>query len=520
MNLPPQALDPPRSLAGILRYAGPGLIVAGSIVGSGELIATTKTGAEAGFTLLWLILLGCVVKVFAQIELGRYALISGKTTLAALDEVPGPRWGRRGNWLVWYWLVMWLASITQLGGIVGSVGQALAISIPVTQAGADYNAAADAQVAETIAEKTRVWRAEEIRAGDPAAADQAGQDQAPPTGTASVPLPPPPSDAAWWAAAMTVLTSLLLVVGRYGLIQRLSTALVASFTALTVMNLFLLQRQDTWRVTAENIWEGMSLGLPLVGDAGSGGANPIGTALATFGIIGVGAAELVTYPYWCLERGYARFTGPYDGTAAWTERARGWMRVMRFDAWGSMIVYTFATIAFYLLGAAILHRVGLNPQKDDLVRTLAVMFIPVFSDWAAGIFLFGAFAVLYSTFFVANAAHARVFSDALRVMGLIADDEATRQRWIRGLSGFFPVLCLLLYLLFKAPAAMVLISGVTQGVMLPMLAAAALFFRYRRCVDGLRPSSLWDAALWISAGAMLITGLWTIYDQTVWYLSR
>ena len=29
------------------------------------------------------------------------------------------------------------------------------------------------------------------------------------------------------------------------------------------------------------------------------------------------------------------------------------MRVMRVDAWGAMIIYTFATVAFYLLGAAI-----------------------------------------------------------------------------------------------------------------------------------------------------------------------
>ncbi len=120
---------------GMIRCIGPGLIVAGSIVGSGELIATTKTGAEAGFSLLWLIMLGCVVKVFAQVELGRYALISGKTTLRALDEVPGPRIKGRGNWLVWYWLLMWLASISQLGGIVGGVGQALAISAPITQMG-------------------------------------------------------------------------------------------------------------------------------------------------------------------------------------------------------------------------------------------------------------------------------------------------------------------------------------------------------------------------------------------------
>ena len=86
-----EPIPPPTRFFQIAKHAGPGLIVAGSIVGSGELIATTKTGAEAGFTLLWLILLGCVVKVFTQIEFGRYTLQSGKTTLAALNEVPGPR---------------------------------------------------------------------------------------------------------------------------------------------------------------------------------------------------------------------------------------------------------------------------------------------------------------------------------------------------------------------------------------------------------------------------------------------
>ena len=36
---------------------GPGMILAGSIVGSGELIATTRTGAEAHFDFLWLIII-------------------------------------------------------------------------------------------------------------------------------------------------------------------------------------------------------------------------------------------------------------------------------------------------------------------------------------------------------------------------------------------------------------------------------------------------------------------------------
>jgi len=54
-ELKPELVEaPPRSVPGILRRLGPGLIIAGSIVGSGELIATTKTGAQAGFWLLWL----------------------------------------------------------------------------------------------------------------------------------------------------------------------------------------------------------------------------------------------------------------------------------------------------------------------------------------------------------------------------------------------------------------------------------------------------------------------------------
>ena len=51
---------PPVSIRASLAYLGPGIILASSIVGSGELIAATRVGAEAGFALLWLIIIGCV----------------------------------------------------------------------------------------------------------------------------------------------------------------------------------------------------------------------------------------------------------------------------------------------------------------------------------------------------------------------------------------------------------------------------------------------------------------------------
>ena len=594
--------EPPTSVGGILRRLGPGLIVAGSIVGSGELIATTKVGAEAGFWLLWLIIIGCVIKVFTQVEFGRFSIVDGETTMSGLNQVPGPRLGR-GNWLVWYWFVMFLASIGQLGGIVGGVGQALAISVPLTQSGQKFNAFVDVKTELTVrraelrliesraaeglsgeagppvetlraviaelaekyerasaslivelgSDQLRRW---DIDPSDPDASDpdaarvasrvglemtrqgkqlsdddiarlgreelaKRGVDIDAPTAQQLVSAvgqrrfdalgqkPPEAYDARYWATLIAVLTAVVLVFGRYGLIQFFATTMVALFTLVTVLNVAMLQANQTWAVSWPEFVDGLRFQLPPA--TKDGGGSALATALATFGIIGVGASELVTYPYWCLEKGYARFTGSRDDSQEWVRRARGWMRVMRWDAWCSMVVYTFATIAFYMLGAAILGRTGLSPEKGDMVRTLAVMYEPVFGPYAPSLFLFGAFAVLYSTYFVANASHARVFSDALRVLGLSRSED--RRRMITILSGIFPLVCLAIYIAFPNPVQLVLLGGLMQAIMLPMLAGAALFFRYYRGDKRVAPGRFWDLFLWVSAGGMAIAGVWALVDK-------
>src|SRR5437868_651835 len=122
--LPPaEVQEPPVSLGAALRKIGPGIILAGTIVGSGELLLTTRFGAKHGFVFLWLILFSCVIKVFVQTELGRYAISSGKPTLGALNELGGPRFG--AQWIVWGWLFMMLATTLQLGAMTGTVGQSL-----------------------------------------------------------------------------------------------------------------------------------------------------------------------------------------------------------------------------------------------------------------------------------------------------------------------------------------------------------------------------------------------------------
>jgi Mn2+/Fe2+ NRAMP family transporter len=504
---------PPRTVAGILRRLGPGLIIAGSIVGSGELIATTKTGAQAGFWLLWLIIIGCVIKLFAQIEFGRYTISSGKTAMAAMDEVPGPR--IRVNWLVWYWLIMFLFSLAQLGGILGGVGQALAMNLPIDQS---FNRLLNArdewdQKAQSMRAELRLAEADALNSDNPQIRDGA-EARTRQKLQERMGSPRPDSytggffwtDDIYWAILVAVVSAALLVIGRYALIQNVSMFLVASFTVVTMFCVFGLQFHDKYAMQWGDLGQGLSFRLPpaAVGLTRS----PLATALATFGIIGVGATELISYPYWCLEKGYARFTGPRDESAQWAQRARGWLRVMRWDACVSMVIFTFATLAFYLLGAAVLHQDKVDPAGNEMIRALSRPYVEVFGPWARWLFLFGALAVLYSTFFVAIAGHTRVSADALRVFGAGAPTERSRLWWIRTFCLVFPLFALVTCILIRKPAQLVLASGFMQAVMLPMLGGATLYFRYCRCDRRITPGWLWDAMLWISAFGLLLAGGW------------
>jgi Mn2+/Fe2+ NRAMP family transporter len=427
-------------VAGKLRQLGPGLILTAIIVGSGELIVTPKLGASAGIGLLWFIVAGCLVKVFVQVELGRHAVARGMTTLAALDTVPGPR--ARVSWLLWLWLVMYLALVFQVAGIVGGVASIVHL--------------------------------------------------------AGLSLPTP-----WLAVLVGGGTAALLAVGRYRLIESVSTALVALFTATTVAAVGLLQTTP-YALTGAQLAAGFRFELP----------ESFTTAFAALGVIGVGASELIYYPYWCLEKGYAREVGPNDGSAAWRERARGWLRVMSFDAWVSFVLYTTVTVAFFLLGAAVLGSRGLTVEDRRMIETLWQMYRETFGDWSRWLFLVGAFAALYSTVFGATASNARLFADALEVFRIVRyRSPEHRARWVQAGCVLLPVAFTSVFLALGAPVTLVFVGAVAQGLMLPFLALAVIHFRFRATDPALRPGAAWTAGLFLSALALAAAGLYQVATQ-------
>jgi Mn2+/Fe2+ NRAMP family transporter len=433
---------PPSSFRGLLRHLGPGFIITATIVGSGELIVTPKLGASVGFSLLWFIVVGCVLKVFVQIQLARTAVATGRTTLDELNTLPGPRW--RVSWILWLWLAMYVSLVFQVSGIVGGIAGVFA----------------------------------ELGIG--------GGPRA-------------------WAIPVGVSCALLLASGRYSVVERGSTWMVAAFTLSAVVSVGVLQ-STVYHISAAELWSGLQFRMPA----------SFTVAFAAFGVIGVGASELIYYPYWCLEKGYARHIGTDDGTADWATRARGWMRVMRIDAGVSLVLYTAITVAFYLLGAAVLHARGLDVTNADMIHVLSQMFRQTFGEWTLVIFLTGAFFVLYSTYFGATAANARLAADALVLFGVTQyRDEAARLRSVRWFSIAISLACALVFLAWSQPVTLVLIGATGQALMLPFLGVAAV--RFNRDIDPRLRGPLWESAgLWLSATAMVLLGvyqLWTLARQ-------
>ena len=186
--------------------------------------------------------------------------------------------------------------------------------------------------------------------------------------------------------------------------ESVSAYLVASVTLLTVLCVVVLP-WTPYSIDWHAVATGFEFAVPAAG---------VAVAFGVFGITGVGATELYAYPYWCLEKGYARFAGPRDDSEEWVRRAQGWIRVMQLDAWCSMVVFTLATVSFYFMGAAVLQPQGLTPEGPDLVYTLSQMYARPLAHWTQIVFLIGAGAVLFKTLYVSCAGHARLTADFLQ----------------------------------------------------------------------------------------------------------
>jgi Mn2+/Fe2+ NRAMP family transporter len=447
-HLTPEGIkEPPEGWGASVRYFGPGLILSASIVGSGELIATTTLGAQAGFAILWMVIFSTLVKVAVQIELARWTILTGEPALTGYNKVP-PKLGRLG-WVNILWIVLALSKVLQLGGIVGGVAVALSVLVPI--------------------------------GGDPLSF----------------------TSTAIWAVIVVVTSIVLLYSNRYGLIERGAVLLVVVFSAVTIL-IALGLPFTPFAYSSGDVIGGLQFAIP---------AGALGAAIAMFGITGVGADEITFYTYWCCEKGYARWTGPNDGSEDWERRANGWIKVMYKDAFLCWFIYTFGTLAFFIMGAAVLQPQGLVPEGNEMITTLSRIYTDVLGEWASTLFLLGAIAVLGSTLWAAIPSWSRMFTNLLATAGVLDwQDGPTRLRWIRAFTVALPIIWGSAYLFIQSPVVMVQIGGVMTGIFLLAVVVAVWYLRNTEVDPRMRGGNFFNAALIISSLAISLLGVYTVFS--------
>lgn len=430
--------EPPSTFMKRLKFLGPGFILSASIVGSGELIATTTLGATAGFTAFWIIIVSCLAKVAVQLEFGKHTISTGKTAMQAFNELPGVRLGK-ASWTIWLIFLLILLKIIQLGGMIGGSGIVLNMLVP------------------------------------------------------AIPIYA-------WVLVIAVSLTVLIFKGYYSVVEKASLFMTVMFTILTITAVCFLSFTP-YAIS----WDQIQSGLTFHFSAGI-----VGVAIGAFGITGVASDEIIAYNYWCIEKGYAAYTGPNDGSVAWRERAAGWIKVMYLDAGVAMLIYTSVTAAFYLLGAAVLHNRGVVPEGNALIETVALVYTESLGQGVRIMYLVGAFFVLYSSLFASLAAWSRMYSDIFGQLGWIDfHNEVQRGKVIAVLSCVCPAIWALTYVFINLPVAMILFGGIVGSILLFVIIFAALHFRYRR-IQVMNPGWFYDTALWISILSIGFVGIYGV----------
>jgi manganese transport protein len=201
---PKEIQDPPTNLRETLKYLGPGLILVGSVVGSGEIILTTSLGSMVGFSMLWFVLLSCWSKNIVQAELARYSVASGEPFLHAFNRLPGKLPGFNGkkvSWYLYFWILWIIPGQLIGGGIYGGAGQVIHEVFPFL-------------------------------------------------------------GSEWWTVILAAMSSVIILSGTYGSIEKLMTTLVVCFTFITITCAVLLQMTE-YAITWEEVMGGLTFEFPL-----------------------------------------------------------------------------------------------------------------------------------------------------------------------------------------------------------------------------------------------------------------
>jgi Mn2+/Fe2+ NRAMP family transporter len=350
--LPPQTIDyPPVSpdLSGswtrLLRVFGPGAIIASVTVGTGETIFAPRVGALFGYAMLWVILATVVFKAVQVYAGARYIVLTGEHPLRAWSRIPGPH----------AWVVKLLGAVS-------------IIAFPL------WMAALSDALGSLCIWITGIGRGSSL--GRPL-----------------------------WGTAIILTVTMLSLIQTYSILERISTLILALKMGLILLAILLVK--PDW---AAALWGMLVPHVPayepwvIAKYPDFMGRTVFFEMAVLMGAVGGGVQDYLGYVGFLREKNWGASGQANDGPGKLSQEpgvvARGlrWLRAPALDATISFGSVLLITTCFMILGAAVLHPLGLVPTDTDLYslqsQFLGLIHPRLISVYKAGVF-FAIFGAIY-----------------------------------------------------------------------------------------------------------------------------
>jgi Mn2+/Fe2+ NRAMP family transporter len=333
-----------------LKYFGPGAIIAGATIGSGETVFAARGGAVFGYAILWTFVLGTLFKAAMQYSVNRYTVIAGEHPMQRwVTLIPGPRG----------WFTLFLAII--------SIG-----SFPLWAGGLS------------------------VGIGDLAAFLWGGDGRVWATGALIV------LGSLAWLGGYSVMErvfqglilGMLVAVGLGVLFARPDwlDALLGLIPNVPSYEPWIQERYA--EIAARPVWVEL---VTYVGAIGGGTYDYIGYAgmlrQKRWGLLGREDLIEMENRFAKVERGASL---PIDDSPEEVRKAKAWARAPFGDVTIANVVMILFALGFIIQGANLLHEASVAPSEDTVLVHQA-RFLTVIAPWLKYLWYAAAFAALGDT---------------------------------------------------------------------------------------------------------------------------
>ncbi|MEL7417636.1 MAG: Nramp family divalent metal transporter [Cyanobacteria bacterium J06555_3] len=308
-----------------------------------------------------------------------------------------------------------------------------------------------------------------------------------------------PGDPRYWMVVVVITTMTILLWGRYAWLEKIATvmaSLLISAAIVTAVTVF--PQLDAFA-------SGLVPSLPNDVDYRE--------ILPWLSFMLAGAAGLMWYSYWILERGYGAakqarendtVVCPADLTKQDRNRLRGWVNQMTIDNTVGIVGGLLNVTAFLILGVELLRPEGIVPAENDVARVLGQLLGNVWGSVGFWFMIIAVFIGFFQTTLTNQDGWSRLLADGTHI---ILQRFGVRGNWVneKFLRKAFLVVLLtgvtsLVYLFVGEPVGLLQIAGAIEAAHIPVVVGLTLYLNHRILPEDLRPSKF-------TFGFVVIAGL-------------